>query len=430
MRRSFPRCFPPRNWSRHFASSNRAIRDHPGTGGLAKPARKQARRLIQHPALMILKDAHGGRFFPPASFVGTRGGRTKWPALAVLLPFWFFTAASSPAQTPGPIITALVNAATNKSSSSVPATARGSLVSIIGSNLAAGSASSTGFPLPMQLRGTQVLFGGIPAPLLSVSPTQIEAQVPFELPDVSSVDMVVRTSAGMATLPVIVLAQDPAIFDVLKHGALVSASNAVNAGLSDQCDRAFGSGRSHHRRHAGKRGNTRSGRAARPEWAAGSSGSNGISGRNRPSGRARATRRQRRAGSPSSYWSLLERVGTLGATGATGATGSAGATGPTGPAGLNWFNVSEWSWLPSSGTVIDNSQTGCSSGASSATQTSASVTTTHSNDLIFSPTGLLKTIRPDPPTASSRRLSPELSRCFQPTTCQAQPVRTLHPSRR
>jgi hypothetical protein len=80
---------------------------------------------------------------------------------------------------------------------------------------------------------------------------------------------------------------------------------------------------------------------------------------------------------------LLERVGTLGATGATGATGSAGATGPTGPAGLNWFNVSEWSWLPSSGTVIDNSQTGCSSGASSATQTSASVTTTHSNDLII-----------------------------------------------
>ncbi len=48
-----------------------------------------------------------------------------------------------------------------------------------------------------------------------------------------------------------------------------------------------------------------------------------------------------------------------------------------------WFNVSEWSWLPSSGTVIDNSQTGCSSGTSSATQTSASVTTTNRNDLII-----------------------------------------------
>jgi hypothetical protein len=48
-----------------------------------------------------------------------------------------------------------------------------------------------------------------------------------------------------------------------------------------------------------------------------------------------------------------------------------------------WFNVSEWSWLPLSGTAIDNSQTGCTSGSSSATQTSASVTTTNRNDLII-----------------------------------------------
>jgi hypothetical protein len=48
-----------------------------------------------------------------------------------------------------------------------------------------------------------------------------------------------------------------------------------------------------------------------------------------------------------------------------------------------WFNVSEWSWLATSGTAIDNNQTGCSSGTSSATQTSASVQTTHANDLII-----------------------------------------------
>ena len=48
-----------------------------------------------------------------------------------------------------------------------------------------------------------------------------------------------------------------------------------------------------------------------------------------------------------------------------------------------WFNVSEWSWLPLSGTVIDNNQTGCTNGTSSATQTSASVTTTNRNDLII-----------------------------------------------
>lgn len=47
------------------------------------------------------------------------------------------------------------------------------------------------------------------------------------------------------------------------------------------------------------------------------------------------------------------------------------------------FNVSEWSGLPLSGTVIDNNQTGCTNATSSATQTSASVTTTNRNDLII-----------------------------------------------
>jgi len=181
---------------------------------------------------MILKEADGARHFPPVALGGgrTKGVRTKWPATVVLLSFWFFTASSSPAQTPGPVITALVNAATNKGSSSVPAAARGSIVSILGSNLATGPASSTGYPLPIQLSGTQVLFGGIPAPLLSVSPTQIEAQVPFELPDVSSVEVVVQATEGSTTLQVILLAQDPSIFAVLKGESLVSASNPVNPG--------------------------------------------------------------------------------------------------------------------------------------------------------------------------------------------------------
>jgi hypothetical protein len=48
-----------------------------------------------------------------------------------------------------------------------------------------------------------------------------------------------------------------------------------------------------------------------------------------------------------------------------------------------WFNVSEWSGLPLSGTAIDNNQTGCSSGTSATTQTSASVTTTNPKDLII-----------------------------------------------
>src|SRR5271166_3534458 len=155
-------------------------------------------------------------------------GRAKSAAILVIL---LFQSQSLPAQAPGPSITALVNAATNKSSSSVPVAARGSIVSIHGSNLATGSVSSKGFPLPIRLGGTQVLFGGIPAPLLFASPTQINAQVPFELPDVSSVEMVVQLANGKtANLQVILLAQDPAIFSVLKAGVPVSASNPVMSG--------------------------------------------------------------------------------------------------------------------------------------------------------------------------------------------------------
>ena len=133
-------------------------------------------------------------------------------------------------QTPAPSISALVNAASDKSSSSVPVAARGSIVSIYGKNLAASTAAAKDFPLPTLLGGTQVLFDAIPAALLSVSPTQIDAQVPFELPDVSSVQMVVQADGGSANLQVILLAQDPAIYRVLKGGVAVSESNPVLAG--------------------------------------------------------------------------------------------------------------------------------------------------------------------------------------------------------
>src|SRR5437867_1874878 len=89
------------------------------------------------------------------------------------------------AQTPVVVPQGFVNAATGRSAFGVPVAARGSLVSIYGSNLSAIITSATGVPLPTQLPGTQtqVLFGGIAAPLLFVSPVQINAQVPFELPD-------------------------------------------------------------------------------------------------------------------------------------------------------------------------------------------------------------------------------------------------------
>ena len=47
-------------------------------------------------------------------------------------------------------------------------------------------------PLPNKLGGTQVYFNGIPAPLVMVSPTKVNAQIPWELGDTTSINAYVR----------------------------------------------------------------------------------------------------------------------------------------------------------------------------------------------------------------------------------------------
>jgi uncharacterized protein (TIGR03437 family) len=152
-----------------------------------------------------------------------------------LLTWLLCSAAWLPAQAQIPTINpnGLVNAATGRSASSIPVAARGSIVSIYGNNLASATLTANGFPLPKDLGGVQVVFGGLPAALLYVSPSQIDAQVPFELPDVSVVDLVVQNgNASSAALSVTLLAQDPGIFKVIASGALVSPMNPVFAGES------------------------------------------------------------------------------------------------------------------------------------------------------------------------------------------------------
>jgi uncharacterized protein (TIGR03437 family) len=80
----------------------------------------------------------------------------------------------------------VVNAATFVAGGTL---APGSIVSLFGSQLAGGLFSASSLPLPVSLGGTQVLLGNSPAtwfapssaiPLLYVSPTQINAILPFE----------------------------------------------------------------------------------------------------------------------------------------------------------------------------------------------------------------------------------------------------------
>lgn len=73
--------------------------------------------------------------------------------------------------------------------------APGTLVSIVGDDLAdfTESAPADADPLPTELGGVQLYFDGIRAPLLYVSPTQINAQVPFEVLDTTSINAYLRT---------------------------------------------------------------------------------------------------------------------------------------------------------------------------------------------------------------------------------------------
>jgi len=99
--------------------------------------------------------------------------------------------------------------------------APGTLVTIMGHFLSEGTA--TGFPnaqgfYPTKLAGVQVYFDGLLAPLLFVSPLQINAQLPFEVADANGVTAFVRTerASGETTstvnVSIPVVASSPGIF--------------------------------------------------------------------------------------------------------------------------------------------------------------------------------------------------------------------------
>jgi hypothetical protein len=98
--------------------------------------------------------------------------------------------------------------------------AAGTVVMIKGTNLSAGSASAdqTQTQLPYELAGTEVYFDGIRAPLFSVTPTQIIAQVPWEVNDTTSVNAFVRSvqsdGSVVVTTPVAatIVPQNPGIY--------------------------------------------------------------------------------------------------------------------------------------------------------------------------------------------------------------------------
>lgn len=107
-------------------------------------------------------------------------------------------------------LVATASGATLSGGGDAAAIAPGSIVSILGTNLSSqtAAADANANPLPTKLGGAQVYFNGIPAPLLFVSPTKINAQVPWELGDTTSINAFVRSELAdgsvMVTTPVAV----------------------------------------------------------------------------------------------------------------------------------------------------------------------------------------------------------------------------------
>jgi uncharacterized protein (TIGR03437 family) len=120
----------------------------------------------------------------------------------------------------------VVNAA-----SFAPSLTPGSLISIFGTDLASATAAASSTPLPQSIAGTSVTIGGKPAPLVFVSPKQINAQIPYEIAPASSVPVVV-TSQGIASpvSNVAVVAAMPGIFQYgQSHAVVQNEDYSVNA---------------------------------------------------------------------------------------------------------------------------------------------------------------------------------------------------------
>src|SRR5579872_961840 len=106
------------------------------------------------------------------------------------------------------------------------AIAPGSIASLFGQNLAATTASASGFPLPTTLAGTSLTVNGVAAPLFFVSPDQINFQVP------SATDSGTFTAYGRAVVIVTTAAgsSDPVIADSFMSALGLFTLNATGCG--------------------------------------------------------------------------------------------------------------------------------------------------------------------------------------------------------
>ena len=124
------------------------------------------------------------------------------------------------------------NSTVNAASLAQGAIAPGTIISISGANFAVSPLSASSLPLPTILGNTSVTFNGVPAPLFSVSASQIYAQAPFNLPDgVAASIQVSQGNALSAAQTVNVAAASPGIFIVDQASSAAAVLHAADYSL-------------------------------------------------------------------------------------------------------------------------------------------------------------------------------------------------------
>ncbi|MEO8370170.1 MAG: hypothetical protein ABI806_13295 [Candidatus Solibacter sp.] len=140
-----------------------------------------------------------------------------------------------------PVISNLANAASYSQDGISP----GELVSVFGSNLGPSTAAGTEVDgsgwISTTLAGTQVLFDGIPAPMIYASASQVSAIVPFGITGATTKVQVRYQNEPSELVPVAVLPASPGIFSAggsgsgqalaqNQEGTFNSAENAATPG--------------------------------------------------------------------------------------------------------------------------------------------------------------------------------------------------------
>jgi uncharacterized protein (TIGR03437 family) len=135
--------------------------------------------------------------------------------------------AAQPAIGSAPVTSAagLVNAANPTPGSAI---APGSMASLYGTNLSSAKLLA-GVPLPLQLAGTSMTVGNLPAPLFYVSPLQVNFQVPWiSISKPTQFQLQITQGASLATITFSLTPYAPALFTTNGQGSGQAAAIISN----------------------------------------------------------------------------------------------------------------------------------------------------------------------------------------------------------